>query len=125
MFYQLGTRSKRKLSTVKVRLQDVVNLAIQLTDVDFSVVEGIRTRERQLFLYNNGLSWTMDSQHLLGRAVDIYPWVDGKTSHDPEHYRRIAKAMFDAAQQLGVQIAWGGFWYDENLDMPHWELQIG
>ncbi len=124
MFYQLGTRSKRKLSTVKVGLQDVVNLAIQLTDVDFSVVEGIRTRERQLFLYNKGLSWTMDSQHLLGRAVDIYPWVDGKTSHDPEHYRRIAKAMFDAAQQLGVQIAWGGFWYDENLDMPHWELQI-
>ncbi len=123
MFYRLGKRSERKLSTVVAPLQQVVRLAITLTDVDFSVVEGIRTFQRQKFLYNKGLSWTLESRHLVGKAVDIYPWVDGKTSHDPEDYKRVAKAMFDAAQWLGIPLTWGGFWYEENLDRPHWELQ--
>ena len=120
--FKFGTSSNRVLRTVEEPLQRVVRVALSLTDVDFSVIEGIRDRERQADLVYQGLSWTMDSKHLRGRAIDLYPWVDGATSHNPEHYKRVAKAMFAAAFQVNVPIEWGGFWRASNQDMPHWEM---
>jgi peptidoglycan LD-endopeptidase CwlK len=120
--YSLGEASNREVRTVLEPLQRVVRVAITLTDVDFSVVEGIRSEEQQRKNIKEGVSWTMDSKHLTGQAVDIYPWVHNQTSHDPEHYKRVAKAMFTAAQQLKIEIEWGGFWKDAREDCPHWEL---
>jgi peptidoglycan L-alanyl-D-glutamate endopeptidase CwlK len=120
--YSLGEASNREVRTVLEPLARVVRVAITLTDVDFSVVEGIRSEEQQRKNIKDGVSWTMDSKHLTGQAVDIYPWANNKTSHDPEHYKRVAKAMFAAAQQLKIEIEWGGFWKDMREDCPHWEL---
>lgn len=127
MSFSLGTVSKEKLATTHHQLQAVVELAIAMTDVDFSFVEGIRTVEQQAENIKNGVSWTMDSNHLPDEngdvlAGDIYPWVNGNTSHKREHYKRVAKAMFAAAQELNIDIDWGGFWGGEQEDMPHWEL---
>lgn len=120
--YTLGNSSTRILSTGVPQVQAVVRLAITLTDVDFSVVEVLRSEETQRENIVKGVSWTMASKHLTGEAVDIYPWVEGKTSHAPEDYKRIAKAMFAAAQQLGIEIEWGGFWRAPRCDRPHWQL---
>ena len=132
--HQLGTSSKAHLSEVKPGLQDVVTLALRKCRIDFSVVDGRRTWFEQSSYVAAGTSWTMRSNHLpdidgLAGAVDIYPWVDGKTSHDGYHYALIARAMFEAAIELGVQIRWGGFGRRkyrkeifEGLDRPHWEL---
>ena len=38
---------------------------------DWTVFEGMRTRERQKKLVDRGVSWTMNSKHLTGRAADI------------------------------------------------------
>jgi len=118
--FKLGKRSKANLEGIDDALRAVVEMAIQITDVDFSVVEGLRTLERQRELVEEKASWTMNSQHLRGRAVDIYPWVDGETNHETHYYNRIAKAMFKASQRLGVEMEWGGFW--KQRDKPHWEL---
>ena len=120
--FNLSNASNRELRTVLDPLQRVVRVAITLTDVDFSVIEGIRSEEQQRENIKSGVSWTMDSKHLTGRAVDIYPWSNNKTSHDPEHYKRVAKAMFAAAQQLKIKVEWGGFWNGAHEDCPHWEL---
>lgn len=129
MSFKLGTKSNARLLNATFDLQRVVELAISITDVDFSVVETVRTPEQQRENIANGVSWTMESKHLpdangKSRAVDIYPWVDGKTSHDPEHYKRVARAMFMAAAREGVEIWWGGFWGggEPFKDAPHWEL---
>ena len=126
--YALGTASKKKLATTHRDMQAVVELAITLTDVDFSFVEGERSLKQQIKNVKNGVSWTLESKHLPNDdgdvlAGDIYPWVDGKTSMDREHFKRVAKAMFNAAQGLGIHIEWGGFFPKEQEDMPHWELK--
>jgi peptidoglycan L-alanyl-D-glutamate endopeptidase CwlK len=119
--YKLGKASKRNLGGVDRDMQAVVYRAIEISEIDFSVVDGLRTIEEQEALLQAGKTWTLDSKHLSGEAVDIYPWVDGATSHDPEHYKKVAKAMFKASQQLGVELEWGGFWNEKQLDMPHWQ----
>ncbi len=119
--YKLGKASLRNLGGVDKDLQAIVHRVIEISKVDFSVVEGMRTIEEQKALVDAGKSWTLDSYHLKGKAVDIYPWANGATSHDPEHYKKIAKAMFRASQELGVVLEWGGFWNEKQLDMPHWQ----
>lgn len=125
MIYRLGRASNQHLEGGKPDIVAVVRRAIQITQVDFSVVDCLRTVAEQRENIKNGVSWTMDSRHMpdqdgLAFAVDIYPYHEGKTQHRPWLYRKIAKAMFRAAIELGVDIEWGGFW--KGPDMPHWQL---
>ena len=127
MGFKLGKASLEKLSSCETPLIEVVNAAIEISQVDFSVVEGIRTAQKQRLNIENGVSWTMKSKHLanangLSEAADIYPWVNGATSHDKEHYKLVAKAMYLSAMRLGVVVSWGGLWAEKYEDMPHWEL---
>ena len=74
MSYTLGKRSLQNLSGVHPDLVDVVKRAIEITEQDFSVIEGIRNINRQRELVKTGKSTTMNSRHLTGHAVDIAPW---------------------------------------------------
>jgi peptidoglycan L-alanyl-D-glutamate endopeptidase CwlK len=47
MGYNLGSRSKKRLEGVHPDLVRVVERAIELTEVDFTVLEGMRTVARQ------------------------------------------------------------------------------
>jgi peptidoglycan L-alanyl-D-glutamate endopeptidase CwlK len=100
---------------------DVVKLAIKLTTVDFAVIEGLRTIDRQKELFRQGKSKTMNSRHLTGNAVDLAAWVDGKISWDMDDYKKIAEAMKSAAKQLNIDIQWGGDWSNFK-DGPHFQL---
>lgn len=122
--FKLGSRSLGHLEGVKEDMCKVVLRAIQITTVDFSVVDGLRTLEEQKRYFASGASKTMKSRHLDGEAVDIYPWVDGKTSHAANHYDAISTAMFKAAKELGVEIEWGGH-FKSIIDKPHWQLKRG
>ena len=123
--YALSSRSLAHLSGCKPDLVLVVNRALEIVRVDFSVVDGVRTVAEQEQNIKNGVSWTMDSRHLPGKdglsfAADIYPYYNGSTDHSVWLYGKIAKAMFKAAIELNVDIEWGGFW--KTPDMPHWQL---
>lgn len=117
----LSTRSLDRLRGVHPDLIHVVQLAIRLTPVDFTVLEGLRTKERQAQLVAAGASRTMNSRHLTGHAVDIAPLVGGTVSWDWPLYHRLAPAVKQAAAELGVAIVWGGDWKTFK-DGPHWEL---
>ncbi len=113
--YYLSKRSKKRLQGVNPKLVAVVERAIELTNQDFTVLEGLRTRKRQKWLKRNGYSWTLKSKHLTGRAIDVAPWVikNGKGTidwNDLEKFHEIFKAMKQASQELGVKIRWGGDW---------------
>lgn len=108
--FVLSERSLKNLQGVKEPLVRVVKRAIELTDTDFAVIEGLRTKARQTELVKKGASKTMNSKHLTGHAVDIAPVVDGKISWDFEHYYALANAMAKAATELGVKVRWGGAW---------------
>ena len=119
--YKLSRRSWKNLHFVRPELIGVVSVAIQITEVDFTVIEGLRTLERQQELYAAGASETLNSRHLHGEAVDLAAWVDGDVSWHKPYYRQINTAMAEAAQRLGVQIVWGGNWKTLR-DGPHFQL---
>lgn len=135
MEYQLGLRSQKNLEGVHTDLVAVVERAIDITAQDFIVIEGVRSKARQLELYGQGrtpnelmavgidqnlaqpkkpkVTWTLNSNHFahadgFGRAVDLvsYP-VDWSSS---AKFDAIAEAMFSAAAQLGIRIRWGADW---------------
>ena len=118
MSYNLSLRSRQRLSGVNPLLVDVVKRAIEITKQDFSVTEGVRNINRQKELVNSGASKTMNSRHLTGHAVDLVPYP---VSWDWEYFYPIAEAMKQAAEDLGVDIEWGGDW-KSFPDGPHFQL---
>ena len=119
--FKLGPRSRARLQGVHPDLVKVVELAIELTTVDFTVLEGLRTPERQKALVAAGASQTTNSRHLTGHAVDIGAWVDDQVDWSWPLYHQIAKAMKAAAAELNIPIEWGGDW-KRFKDGPHWQL---
>lgn len=140
MAFTLSKRSRTALQGVHPSLVRVVRRAIQISEVDFMVTEGVRTPERQRELYAQGrtrpgkvVTWTLQSRHFknaktgFGHAVDLCPApYDYKDIRD---FDRMAKAMFEAADVEGVAIRWGADWdRDGNprergeSDSPHFEL---
>ena len=110
MGYSLGSRSKKRLEGVHPDLVRVVERAIELTEVDFTVLEGMRTVARQKKLVAKGASTTMNSRHLTGHAVDIGAWVGGTVRWDWQLYYKLADAMKQAAGELKIDMDWGGDW---------------
>jgi len=121
MGYRLGTRSKQRLEGLHPDLVAVVERAIQITRVDFTVLEGMRTLDRQKKLVERGASTTLNSRHLTGHAVDLGAYVDGEVRWDWPLYHKIADAMKQAALELKVDMEWGGDW-KSFPDGPHYQL---
>jgi peptidoglycan L-alanyl-D-glutamate endopeptidase CwlK len=99
----------------------VVKKAAAISDLDFTVLEGLRTLDRQRKLLAEGASRTLKSRHLTGHAVDLAPLIDGKVSWDWPIYHRLAKIVKAAAADEKVPLTWGGSWRAFK-DGPHWEL---
>lgn len=121
MSYVLSNRSLARLEGVHPDLVRVVKRAITVTPVDFVVLEGLRTKARQVQLVAAGASKTMNSRHLTGHAVDLGAYVAGSVRWDWPLYHQLAKAVKEAARLEGVPIEWGGDWRSFK-DGPHWQL---
>jgi len=121
MTYSLSDRSKQRLVGVHADLVRVVARALELSEVDFAVLEGLRTPARQAELVKAGASQTMRSRHLTGHAVDLGAFVAGSIRWDWPLYGKIAAAMKRAAGELGVELEWGGDWRTLK-DGPHFQL---
>lgn len=117
--YKLSQRSLDRLDGVKPELVDVVKRAIELTTIDFGVVQGLRTEEEQKALVEKGASKTMKSKHLTGDAVDLMAYIGGRGCWELNVYDEIADAMKAAAIELGVSIRWGAAWTVS--DLREWE----
>jgi len=127
--FSLSKRSRDKLLGVHPDLIRVVQHAITITPVDFSVVEGLRSYWKPLEYFTTGKSKTMNSRHLTGHAADIVPLLDEKKDgninavdrYDQVAIRKLAPFIKKAAKSLGVPIEWGGDW-QSFPDGPHWQL---
>lgn len=142
MTFVLGRTSRERLAGVHPQLVRVVERAIELSTVDFLVLEGVRTPQRQRELYAQGrtkpgpvVTWTLKSNHFVradgyGHAVDLAPFpIDWEGPTRFPKFDAIAKAMFAAAEELGVRIRWGADWDQDGKarergesDSPHFEL---
>lgn len=139
----LSERSRKNLEGVHPDMVAVVKRALEVTSIDFTVTEGVRTPERQRELYAQGrtkpgrvVTWTLKSNHFrnprtgFGHAVDVYPAPINLS--DPQLKRKlelVARAMFQAADELDIPIRWGADWDRDGVfgergetDSPHFEL---
>lgn len=114
-------RSEQRLQGVHPDLVRVVRKALQLSAVDFAVIEGLRDPKRQEQLVASGASKTMNSRHLTGHAIDVAPIIAGQVRWDWPPFHQIAAAMKQAAKEENVAIVWGGDWRTFK-DGPHFEL---
>lgn len=119
--FKLSRRSLERMQGVHPDLVKVVLLAIQLTEVDFGITEGVRTIEKQREYFAKGASKTMNSRHLTGHAVDLAAYIGAEVRWDWPLYHKLADAMKRAANSLNVPIVWGGDWKSFK-DGPHFEL---
>jgi len=111
----LNARSLTNLEGVHPDLVRVVKLAAEREP--FIVTEGLRNLTRQKQLVAAGKSWTLNSRHLTGHAVDV---VDPDARYDIPDMDKIAAAMKAVAKECNVPIDWGGDW--KQRDTPHFEL---
>jgi peptidoglycan L-alanyl-D-glutamate endopeptidase CwlK len=118
---KLSTRCLERLKGVHPDLVDVVHGAAEITEVDFIVTEGLRTRERQEQLMRAGASRTLRSRHLTGHAVDLAAKIGAEVRWDWPLYHKLAAAMKDSAAARGLEIEWGGDW-KSFPDGPHFQL---
>jgi len=116
--------SKRSLSNLKGThpdLRRVIDRALQESPLDFIVIEGVRSEERQRELVETGASQTMSSRHLTGHAVDLLPIGPSGPAFAWPLYHKLGPAVEQAAEKEGVGITWGGRWRTFK-DGPHFEL---
>jgi peptidoglycan L-alanyl-D-glutamate endopeptidase CwlK len=124
--YKFGKRSKERLKGVKPELVNVLNELVKIMDV--TVIDGLRTKERQEELVASGASKTKYSKHLEGKAVDLAPYPIDWKDRDRFHY--MGGMIRGIAKQLNVNVRWGGDWDSDGEtkdngfdDLVHVELR--
>lgn len=150
--FVLSKLSLSRLEDVHTDLVKVVKRAIEISQQDFMVVEGIRTKEQCYINFGKGrtaaqcttkgvparyaqpqlskVTWLtnpLSSKHVTGKAVDLVPYP--VNWDDVSKFDQIAKAMFGAAKELDLSIRWGADWDNDGnyrekgeYDSPHFEI---
>jgi len=124
--YKFGKRSRDRLRGVDSRLVNVLNELIKIMDV--TVIEGLRSAERQEELLRKGATKVKYSKHMEGKAVDIAPYpIDWD---DRERFHYMGGMIRGIAKALNLNVRWGGDWdsdgeiKDNNFDdLVHIEIK--
>ena len=123
--FRFGRRSRKRLEGVDAKLVNVLNELIKIMYV--TVIEGVRSEERQRELLKKGATKVKYSKHMSGKAVDIAPYpIDWE---DRERFHYMGGMLRGIGQQLGIRVRWGGDWdsdgeiKDNNFDdLVHVEI---
>ena len=97
----------RRLKGVDARLVSVLKEVVKHYDI--TILEGLRTEDRQRELMAKGASKTMKSKHLEGMAADVSPYPIPNWE-DVNEFIFMAGRIRQEADRLGVPIRWGGDW---------------
>lgn len=127
--YKFSKRSLNNLATCHHQIQDLFNEVIK--HYDCTVIEGHRTKERQIELYLGGqskLTWPNSKHNTYpSMAADVVPYpIDWRDTKRFYYFGGLVKGI---ATQMGIDIRWGGDWDGDNSfkdqsfnDTPHFEL---
>ncbi|MEO0412611.1 MAG: M15 family peptidase [Pseudomonadota bacterium] len=102
--------SLQRLASCDMRLQTLFHAVI--TQVDCSILEGHRSRDRQEAAYARGqskLHWPRSKHNARpSLAVDAAPWpIDWD---DRDRFHLFGGIVLGTAKQLGIALRWGGDW---------------
>lgn len=148
MGYNFGKRSRARLNTCH---QDLIKICEEVIKVyDFSVLEGIRTAEKQLEYFETGrskldgvkkLSKHQDQGDGLSHAIDLMPYKKGSNAFSGKQkdlarfyylggLMKMAAAKLLEEGKISHTLRWGADWNSNDLfddqnfdDCPHFELK--
>mgnify|MGYP003147218872 FL=1 len=107
---KFGKRSLKRLEGVDTRLVSVLNKLIKIMDV--TIIEGVRSAEKQLEYFESGKSKIdgikKKGQHQLGNAVDLAPYPIDWDDRDRMHY--MGGILIGIGHMMGYKLRWGGDW---------------
>lgn len=106
--FRFGTSSNAELATVHPQLQAMAHRALELSAVDFRVLQGLRTAAQQLAAYKSGHSRIKSGgRHQFGCAIDVIA-IDpktGKVTWTPVSlYTQIRAAFQKASKELSIPL---------------------
>lgn len=119
--FKWSKRSLAAMHGIHPDLRLVLDRALAQTSIDFIVIEGLRSEERQRSLKEQGASRTLNSPHLTGYAVDVLPIGPNGPEFYWPLYHKLAPYILEASHELGIPVTWGGHWKSFQ-DGPHFEL---
>lgn len=141
-----------KMDGVSLVLQDIILEAVDSCGFDCVVAQGVRSPTEAITNYRKGrtaaelaavgihepplpgpqITWTLHSKHVDGKAIDVYPLVEGKIDDASKGYTRfdaLYHAVMLAASRRSVRVRYGGDWDQDGKlrekgekDSPHFEL---
>jgi peptidoglycan L-alanyl-D-glutamate endopeptidase CwlK len=144
--YKFSENSLKEIYTCNQDLQLILQKAIELSPLDFSIVQGARSVDEARKNFKNGASKLNPnkgefSKHIIGKevgredslAVDICPYNNGLKWNDDASFYVIAGIILAVAKDLGVNVRYGGGWdlykganhlntKDQLKDLGHFEL---
>ncbi len=114
-------QTDRDVSKLHPKLQRVIEAVQTRGKVQFFVTEAMRTSERQLYLYEQGLSRIKENgMHQQGFAFDIAVYnAKGKVSWEWRDFTPVINEFKHVSELLGIKLVYG---YDWGWDAPHIEL---
>lgn len=131
--FSFGKKSSEILKEVDIKVQDLARLALEETEVDFSIISGVRTKEEQYALFSSGLS-ELDgiikkSSHQFGKAIDVLPYVKGLDCWDYNNpdvklaWYEVHRAFLRAGRLLGLELELGlTYEIGGKPDYPHIQI---
>lgn len=140
--YKFGASSRERLGTCDSDLQLLAKTALACSEVDFMIVEGHRSVERQNILYKAGKS-KIDGLRKKGKhnyypseAYDICCIVKGRAKWSEAYGSYLGGLLRGVWEMLKMQgkvsgrLRWGGNWdgdgeiiTDQSFDdLPHFEI---
>jgi len=132
--FRFSWKSKRNLRQVHPDLQNLAIRTLGVSPIDFGIIEGARSFERQLGLQKTGASRTLNSRHLrrkslslpeffppVSHAIDFACYIQGEIAWDWPLYEQVGEIFKETAREMEIPITWGGDWKSLR-DGPHIEL---
>ena len=114
MEFNFGAKSEQNYGTLTWNLRKVADKGLGYGIMDFSIDCGFRTKaeqDRVFRLKRSKVQWPNSRHnHLPSKAMDLVPYVRGKSSWNKLHCCVLAGLILAAAAELGVKLRWGGNW---------------
>lgn len=135
--YKFSKKSLLKMQGLKAELVYLLSYSITTSPIDFSVIEGKRSTERQQQLFKDGKSQLdginersnhqpsldLESDELVATAFDIIPYPllgDWDSITNKARFKKLSDHIKKCAEEVDTPIIWGGDW-ETLVDMPHYE----
>lgn len=127
--FTLGKRSRKNMLGLHPYMAFFIEETIKESKQDFGILNkgGVRTDKEQADMYAQGrttegnkITWTKDSYHQYGLAVDMVAYQGGKYSWKVKYYEAITLAMKEVIAEYDLPIEHGfDLW---KKDHPHWQM---